>query len=126
MMERCAELADELDADRCGPTQLLREIARLRLAFEAHNRFEEALLRPVLCDADRFGEVGIDVDLREQQHLDEHRLLRTRLATHADNPVTNELRQVIETLRAHLEHEERMFLSGKVLRDDTMTVDSAG
>lgn len=124
MMERCLELADELDAGRCGPTQLLREAARLRLAFEAHNRFEEQLLRPVLLEADRFGEVRISQ--MEQQHIDEHRSLRTRLASHAGSPMTSELRQVIESLRTHLDQEERLLLSGKVLRDDIVTIEGSG
>lgn len=123
MMERCMELADELDAGRCGPTQLLREIARLRLAFESHNRFEEQLLRPVLLDGNRLGE--IHVGQMEQQHVDEHRSLRTRLASHAGDPVTSELRQVIETLRAHLDHEERVLLSGNVARDEIVPVEGA-
>jgi MFS family permease len=46
-----------------GPLQLTREVARLRLAFDAHNRFEEQLLRPVLLATDSFGagETGFSV-----------------------------------------------------------------
>jgi hypothetical protein len=35
-----------------------------------------------------------------------------------DSPATAELRDIIETLRAHLEAEERYLLSAKVLRND--------
>jgi hypothetical protein len=120
MMQRCIELADELDAGRCGPTQLLREIARLRLAFESHNRFEEELLRPALQGANH-----ADAALLEQlrnRHIEEHRSLRTRLAN-AGTPATQELRQVIETMRAHLDHEELVLLNGLVVRDDAVAVD---
>jgi hypothetical protein len=39
--------------------------------------------------------------------------------------MTSELRRVIESLRAHLEHEERLLLSARVLRDDTVTVEGS-
>ncbi len=117
MMARCEELADELDAGNMGPTQLLREVARLRLAFDAHNQFEEQLLRPVLLDADWFGEVRVARMIEE--HVDEHRAMRKQL----DSTVTSELRGVIANLRKHLEEEERYFLSKRVLRDDLVTVE---
>lgn len=120
MMTRCEELANELDAGRMGPTQLLREVARLRLAFDAHNQFEEQLLRPVLLDADWFGEVRVARMIEE--HVEEHRSMRQQLGT----TVTSELREVIENLRAHLEAEERYFLSKRVLRDDLITVEGGG
>jgi hypothetical protein len=112
MMERCEELADALDAGQLGPTQLLREVAKLRLAFDAHNKFEEQLLRPVLLDADWLG--AVRVSRMVEEHVEEHRTMRQQLAT---GP-TSELRGVIANLRAHLDAEEHYFLSKKVLRDD--------
>lgn len=120
MMDRCDELADELDAGRMGPVQLTREVARLRLAFDAHNRFEEQLLRPVLLGTDAFGEVR--VERMYEEHVGEHREIRVKLGSEA----TVDLRQVIANLRAHLDAEERYFLSAKVLRDDLVTVEGAG
>lgn len=120
MMDRCDELADELDAGRMGPVQLTREVARLRLAFDAHNRFEEQLLRPVLLGTDSFGEVRVERMFEE--HVGEHREIRVRLGSDA----TADLRAVIASLRAHLEAEERYFLSAKVLRDDLVTVEGGG
>ena len=38
MIDRCEELADALDAERIAPDVLLREVAWLRLALDAHNR----------------------------------------------------------------------------------------
>jgi len=120
MMERCEDLADELDAGRMGPMQLTREIARLRLAFDSHNRFEEQLLRPVLLGTDSFGPVRVDRMFEE--HVGEHRAIRVQLGSNA----TADLRAVIASLRAHLDAEERYFLTAKVLRDDLVTVEGAG
>jgi hypothetical protein len=120
LMDRCEQVADEVDLCEAGPTQLAREVARLRLAFDAHNKLEEELLRPVLLAADAFGAVRIDRMVED--HVGEHRAMRTRLGS----STTSELRAVIESLRAHLESEERYFLTSKVLRDDVVTVEGAG
>ncbi|MDQ3364100.1 MAG: hemerythrin domain-containing protein [Myxococcota bacterium] len=120
MMDRCEDLATELDAGRMGPTQLTREVARLRLAFDAHNAFEEQLLRPVLLEGDAFASVRIERMVED--HVEEHRAMRVRLGS----PITAELRDAIETLRAHLEAEERYLLTAKVLRDDELSIEHAG
>ena len=120
MMDRCEELADALDAGRMGPLQLTREVSRLRLAFEAHNQFEEQLLRPVLLGSDAFAEVRIDRMIED--HVGEHRAMRARLQTTS----TSALRDVVETLRAHLDAEERYLLSARVLRDDLVTIEGTG
>lgn len=112
LMDRCEALADAVDTSGGDPDPLLREIERLRVAFETHNRFEEQLLRPVLLAEDSHGPVR--VDRMVEDHVNEHAQMRSRLGT----PVTAELRDVIETLRAHLDAEERYLLTAKVLRDD--------
>jgi len=108
MMDRCESLADELDSGRSGPVQLTREIARLRLAFEAHNRFEEDMLRPVLL-------AGTSAETMERlidEHVDAHRQMRTGLVA----TETALLREVIVSMRAHLEAEERFMLGAQNLR----------
>jgi hypothetical protein len=120
MMDRCEELADELDAGRMGPTQLTREVARLRLAFDSHNKFEEELLRPVLLAGDSFGEVRVERMIED--HVGEHRAMRQQLGS----PATSDLRAVIAHLREHLATEERYFLSARVLRDDIVTLEGSG
>lgn len=111
-MEVCESLADDLDANPNGdPGPLTRELAHLRTAFDAHNKFEEQLLRPVLLASDSFGTVR--VDRMVDDHVAEHRMVRERLSS----PATSALRDVIETLRAHLDAEERYLLSSRVLRD---------
>lgn len=107
-MERCESFADELDAGRCGPLQLMREVERLRLAFEAHNRFEEQMLRPILF-------AGIDnavIDRQIDEHVQSHRAMRQGLASNE----TKMLRDVIESMRAHLDAEERFLASAATLR----------
>jgi len=118
LMDHCEDLADSLDAHPdADPTMLTRELARLRLAFDAHNKFEEQLLRPVLLEHDSFGPVRIQRMVED--HVHEHRAIGERLAS----PATAALRDVIETLRAHLDAEERYLLSARVLRDDLVTVE---
>jgi iron-sulfur cluster repair protein YtfE (RIC family) len=121
MMERCEQLADELERSGGDPSPLTREVARIRLAFDAHNTYEEQLLRPVLEAADSFGAVRIDRMVAE--HVDEHRSMRTRLAGWT---ATSALREVLDNLRAHLDAEERYFLSAKFLRDDVVSVEGGG
>lgn len=121
MMDHCEDLANSLDSNPdADPTPLTRELARLRLAFDAHNKFEEQLLRPVLLEHDAFGNVRIERMVDD--HIHEHRAIRERLSS----PATAALRDVIETLRAHLDAEERYLLTSRVLRDDLVTVESAG
>ncbi len=106
MMDRCLELADALDAGRCGPTQLLREVERLRLAFDAHNRFEESLLGPLLKEQ----LTGERADQAEHAHVTEHRALRMKLAGDVGGTAASrDLRLVIEDLRRHLDREEELL-----------------
>ena len=58
-------------------------------------------------------------DRMVEDHVNEHRAMRSKLASSE----TSVLRDVIETLRAHLEAEERYLLTAKVLRDDVIQID---
>jgi iron-sulfur cluster repair protein YtfE (RIC family) len=118
-MDECEHVADELDRGRGQLADLTRIVAELRSAFDAHNRFEEQLLRPVLREVDAFGDVRIDHMVAD--HVDEHRAMRRQL----DGP-TAELRATLYELRAHLVAEERYFLSSRVLHDDLVTLEGAG
>lgn len=110
MMDRCEELADALDGGHAVPLQLTREVERLRLAFEAHNQFEEQLLRPLLLGNDALA--GPRLERMIEDHVGEHRAMRAQLVA----TETSALRDVIETLRAHLDAEERYLVSARVLR----------
>ena len=111
LMDRCEDLLDTFEAVYDGdPSALVREIARLRLAFDAHNKFEENVLRPVLLEHDVHGVARIERMVAD--HVDEHRLIRRRL----EGSATAALRDVIETLRAHLDAEERYLLVSSVMQ----------
>jgi len=120
MMTSCERLADEIEEGCLEPSLLAREVARLRVAFDSHNRYEEQFLRPVLKDVDAFGEVRLDHMVTD--HVEEHRLVRAGL----DSSELGELRLTLDRLRGHLTAEERYFLSSKVLRDDLVSVESSG
>lgn len=120
LMERCELLADELDAGRLDADRLTREVVRLRLALDTHNRFEEQILRPVLMEEDAFAEARIDRMVED--HVGEHRAMRDQL----NATETRVLRETIGMLRAHLEHEEQYLLNAKVLHDDLVALDGAG
>jgi hypothetical protein len=116
MTARCEELADELDAGRLDPAVLLHEVARLRIAFDAHNQFEEQLLQPMLLDAEWLG--AVRVSRMVEDHAREHRSMRSQLGLASLPTPTSELRATLAGLRAHLDSEEHYFLSRRVLRDD--------
>lgn len=108
MMDRCEAFADELDAGRSGPLQLTREVSRLRLAFAEHNKFEEELLRPLLL-------AGVPAEVMDHQiaeHVDAHRAMRVGL----QSDETSMLRDVIESMRAHLDTEERYLFAATTVR----------
>ena len=111
MIDACDKLADDLEAGRGEPAELTRAVAELRAAFDAHNKFEEQLLRPVLREIDAFSDVRIDRMVAD--HIGEHRAVRDHLD---DGPVAW-LRDSLDRLRVHLQAEERYFLASKVLRD---------
>jgi hypothetical protein len=139
LIAQCDELADALDAGQIEPAQLLREVARLRVAFDTHNRFEEQLLRRGLLDAEwrpraidlargrgpappwpegtPAGLGAVRVSRMVEDHVEEHRAMRGAMHD-ASSATTAELRAVLTSLRNHLASEERSFLSRKVLRDD--------
>lgn len=112
-MDDCEHLADLVDAGRGDVGALVRQVAALREAFEAHNHFEEQVLRPVFRVLDTFGEARIEYMFAD--HVHEHSVLRHRL----DGP-TAELRATLYELRAHLAGEERYFLSEAVRRASSM------
>ena len=111
-IDRCDELADEVDAGTAAASQLVGEVAQLRIAFDDHNQFEEQLLRPLLLDVEWLG--AVRVARMVEDHVEEHRAMRVGLAA----TPTGDLRGVLASLREHLATEERYFLSRKVLRDD--------
>lgn len=120
MMARCYELMDLVEKEPGRAGELVTAVARLRWAVTSHNRVEEQLLEPVLREADSFGPQR--VEQMAHAHRDEHSEIGQRL----DTPTLASLRQTLEMLTSHLEHEEKTFLSSRVLRDDVVTIEGAG
>ena len=111
-IDRCEDLADQVDAGTAAVSELLGEVAQLRAAFDEHNRLEEQMLEPLMLDSDWLG--AVRVSRMVEDHVEEHRAMGQGLTA---SP-TGELRSVLAVLRHHLATEERGFLSRKVLRDD--------
>jgi hemerythrin len=120
MVAECEDLIDRLDEGVDVSAALGHVVAKLRVAFEAHNKHEESLLRPVLIAADAFGPVRVDQMIDE--HVREHRAVRATL----DDLSADTLQQTLRALITHLEAEERYFLSSKVLHDDLIIVEGGG
>jgi len=119
MIAYCEDLANGLDVGRVDPAQVLRAVAILRETFDAHNELEEKLLPPVMIDTAWLGAVRVSRMIED--HVEEHGALTRELeitTTTTASSSSSELRSVLASLRAHLDSEERYFLSPKVLRDD--------
>ena len=121
MMERCEALADEVDIGMTAPAILVQAVARLRIAFDEHNRFEETLLHPLLtarAGSAAPGTPGLPRDVRiariVDDHVSQHRAMRDGL----DATPTAALRGVLASLRDHLASEERTLLANQLPRDD--------
>lgn len=88
--------------------------ALLRGLFE-HNRSEEGLLEPLLRAGDDYSAQRVSRMLEE--HCAEHALLREALRGHDLGKVAEEMPELGESLRAHMDAEERTFLHVAVVRD---------
>ncbi len=105
LMDRCDELAAELLEGRGEATVLTREVMQLRLAFDVHNQYEETVLRPLI--ASTCPKPGIRIDGLFKHHVGEHHEMRGRLASDE----TTILRDVLASLRIHLDAEERYLMA---------------
>lgn len=115
MMERCEVLADEVDVGTAGADALIDAVARLRIAFDEHNRFEEQLLRPLLVERGKLGGPGdVRIAAIVDDHVAQHRAVHAGLAA---GP-TAALRGVLLSLRDHLAAEERTLMARQPPRDD--------
>jgi hypothetical protein len=117
IMDDCERLADQVDRGQRDLGGLIREVAKLRVALSAHNRFEEQVLRPILRELVAFGDVRLDHAFAE--HIDEHHVLARDL-----NGPMAELRATVHRVRAHLAAEERYLHSARLLRSDAVHLES--
>lgn len=102
-----------------GPA-LWEVVDDLRVALDAHNRYEERMLLPLLPQLDAFGDVRIEQMI--DNHIHEHLAMNEQLRT--DSPAA--LRVALDRLLLHLESEERYFVTPRLLRDDIVTLEGAG
>lgn len=117
LADKCQAMAAGLADLDALPMDLTREVARLRFAVMAHNQLEDSILKPALLGADAFGDVR--VSQMAEQHIAEHDALRGKL----EQVTAGQLRDTVASLRAHMDHEERTFLSPRVLRDDIVSIE---
>jgi hypothetical protein len=117
LMRRCELLADDVEGGYTEERVLWAASDELRQALDAHNRCEERMLEPALRELDAFGDVRIEQMIRE--HVAEHQAMNDQL----DAGTIDALRAAILFLRAHLDSEERSFVSPRVLRDDVIAID---
>lgn len=106
-------VCETLPMDRA---RLARILGQMIESVRTHNLAEEELLRGVLPRLDVFGVVRKDVMLSE--HAAAHEDLRHTLVacTGADSTATVEnILTLMERLQAHMEHEENLFLSARLL-----------
>jgi iron-sulfur cluster repair protein YtfE (RIC family) len=118
-MEQAMRLASRLLTGEDVVLELRAALAELRATFLEHNESEEALLEPVLSFTDAWAPQRIERMVRE--HKEEHAMMREDL-TGNEYDVARRLADVAEELEAHMQAEERTFLSPSVLRNDVITL----
>jgi hemerythrin-like domain-containing protein len=105
MMERCDELAAAFDAGDGDLLALGRAVAQLRTAFRAHRAYEDRYLKPALRAAAPSGALRLDGEAPPDRNG-----VRVPGAPRGREPA-DAVRDVIATLRAHLDAEEHELLA---------------
>jgi iron-sulfur cluster repair protein YtfE (RIC family) len=93
--------------------ELERALGEVRTAFDEHNRFESGLLEPLLRATG--AHAALRLNRMVEEHVEEHHAFVAFLARPATE-LADELPEFAEELQAHIEAEERTFLSPQVLR----------
>ena len=112
LVERALSAAAGFRSGAVSAGELRQALDDLRHAFAAHNASEEALLRPILAVDPSWGPARIARMLEE--HGAEHAAMRAALGGD-DDAVATTLPDLAEDIDAHMEAEERTFLSASVL-----------
>lgn len=114
LLERALVMARRHVAGTAIDRELDELVASIRDAFEVHNRYESALLTPLLSATGAWGPARIERMVAE--HVEEHQVIQTFLSRPA-HEVIADLADFVEEIDAHMEAEERTFLSPDVLTD---------
>lgn len=96
------------------PAALPDLLAALRTAFADHNTAEERLLEPILRLDYAWGPPRVARMVEE--HAGEHAAMRELIDPELADPVA--VVHLVEQIEAHMDAEERTFLSLGVLRED--------
>jgi iron-sulfur cluster repair protein YtfE (RIC family) len=122
LLNEARALAAQLVDGKPVEDPLAKIIDRLARTLAEHNAAEEAILEPILRDADAWGPVRVKRMFEE--HTGEHAAFRAALV--GDTPtVAARIADLAEELEAHMDAEERTFLSPAVLRDDVINLESS-
>jgi hypothetical protein len=114
-LDATEDLADELRHGAAVRSDFRDAVTALLEALSEHNASEESLLEPLLRAGDAYGPTR--VTRMHEEHVSEHALMRAALIGHDLVVIAENLPDLAETLRAHMEAEERTFLHAGVLRD---------
>lgn len=113
--------------------ELQSRLAQLIGLLRRHNLREEELLRDILPTVDAWGPARATIMMEE--HLKEHDALYTALLDTGTLPSTEgpaadaahaQLLGLMDRIVEHIDHEEKIFLSEEVLRDDGIVRDYFG
>src|SRR5262249_17787712 len=109
------ELAHEIRLGCAVRADFRDAVSALLEALCEHNASEEAMLEPLLLAGDVYAPARVARMLEE--HIAEHALMRAALIGHDLLVIAENLPDLAEMLRAHMDAEERTFLNAGVLRD---------
>jgi hypothetical protein len=126
LLAACQTAADQVEETTSREGRpLVRSATLLLEAMARHNLLEEHRLRPILLDADCFGEVRVSQMLED--HIAEHAAVAKGLrdVVLIDDPsrAARSIRACLTRLRNLLDREERQYLNDRVVRDDIVSID---
>jgi hemerythrin HHE cation binding domain-containing protein len=101
-------------AKQADATVFLAQVGELLVLLEDHNTAEEAILKPMLMSSDVLG--PLRANRMFEEHAAEHVAFRIALSGKGAD-IVDGFADFAEELLAHMEAEERTFLSPAVLRD---------
>jgi hypothetical protein len=114
--------AEVLD-DRARVEPLVAAVEKLHRAFVEHNRVEEWFLVPILKKIDAWGPQRLEQMIVE--HHREHAAMITAFTTGPApdaHTLARDMLALVDHLTAHMDEEERTFLSRDLLRDDCISL----
>jgi hemerythrin-like domain-containing protein len=124
--EAAAEQIEQTGSREGRP--LVRAATALLEALTDHNAEEEQQLRPILLEADAFGEVRVEqmIDEHVAEHAQMVKALREVVLIEAADQAARAVRPCLARIRRHLDAEEAGYLNERVIRDDLVTIDPTG